>query len=161
MFFFYGLPLDSEQSALKKKRVKPSFLAGKVKKTCFTRPIYTTWPMPCWFNQTELLWFDWAAAQAQSTSTSTASRISCAAVVRYHGSQDPLHFLPSSVEAQEIVEPILFPISTTEETHETQDIGLGLWSLSDLCHMKGCTGSLYRDVRPLRGKVGICPHNPN
>jgi hypothetical protein len=26
---------------------------------------------------------------------------------------------------------------------------------------KGCTGSLYRDVRPLRGKAGICPHNPN
>jgi hypothetical protein len=52
-------------------------------------------------------------------------------------------------------------ISTTEETHETHDIGLGLWPLSDLCIMKWCTGSLYRDVRPLRGKAGICPHNPN
>jgi hypothetical protein len=58
-------------------------------------------------------------------------------------------------------ELVSLPISTTEETHETHDIGLGLWPLSDLCHMKGCTGSLYRDVRPLRGKVGICPHNPN
>jgi hypothetical protein len=49
----------------------------------------------------------------------------------------------------------------TEETHETQDIWLGLWPLSLLYHMMGCTGSLYRDVRPLRGKAGICPHNPN
>jgi hypothetical protein len=38
---------------------------------------------------------------------------------------------------------------------------LGLWTLSDLCIMRGCTGSLYRDVRPLRGKAGIYPHNPN
>jgi hypothetical protein len=53
------------------------------------------------------------------------------------------------------------PISTTEETHETQDMGLGLWPLSDLYLMRGCTGSLYRVVRPLRGKAGICPHNPN
>jgi hypothetical protein len=43
----------------------------------------------------------------------------------------------------------------------TLDIGLGLWPLSDLCIMRWCTGSLYRDVRPLRCKVGICPHNPN
>jgi hypothetical protein len=57
--------------------------------------------------------------------------------------------------------PVSLSISTTEETHETQDIGLGLWSLSDLSNMKGCTGSLYRDVRPLRGKAGICPYNPN
>jgi hypothetical protein len=56
---------------------------------------------------------------------------------------------------------VSLPISTTEETHETLDIGLGLWPLSDLCIMKGCTGSLYRDMRPLRGKVGICPYNPN
>jgi hypothetical protein len=56
---------------------------------------------------------------------------------------------------------VSLPISTTEKTHETQDIGLGIWPLSDLCIMKGCTCSLYRDVRPLRGKVGICPHNPN
>jgi hypothetical protein len=57
--------------------------------------------------------------------------------------------------------PVSLPINTTEETHEIQDIGLGLWPLSDLSNMKGCTGSLYRDVRPLRGKAGICPYNPN
>jgi hypothetical protein len=28
--------------------------------------------------------------------------------------------------------PVSLPISTTEETHETHDIGLGLWPLSDL-----------------------------
>jgi hypothetical protein len=28
--------------------------------------------------------------------------------------------------------PVSLPISTTEETHGTQDIGLGLWPLSDL-----------------------------
>jgi hypothetical protein len=27
--------------------------------------------------------------------------------------------------------------------------------------MRGCTGFLYRDVRTLRGKASICPHNPN
>jgi hypothetical protein len=32
----------------------------------------------------------------------------------------------------------------TEETHETHDIWLDLWPLSDLCIMRGCTGSLYR-----------------
>jgi hypothetical protein len=58
-------------------------------------------------------------------------------------------------------EPVSLPISTTEETHKTQDIRLGLWHLSLLCLMRGCTGSLYRDVRPLRGKAGICPHNLN
>jgi hypothetical protein len=58
-------------------------------------------------------------------------------------------------------EPVSLPISTTEETHVTLDIGLGLWPLSYLCIMRGCTCSLYRDVRPLRGKAGICPHNPN
>jgi hypothetical protein len=46
----------------------------------------------------------------------------------------------------------------TEETHETQDIGLGLWTLSDLYLMRGCTDSLYRDVRLLRNKTSICPH---
>jgi hypothetical protein len=56
---------------------------------------------------------------------------------------------------------VSLPISMIEETHETQDIGLGLWPLSDLCIMRGCTGCLYRDVRPLRGKASICPHNPN
>jgi hypothetical protein len=67
----------------------------------------------------------------------------------------------SSRDARRCREPVSLPISTTEETHETLDIGLGLWPLSDLCLMKGCTGSLYRDMRPLRSKVGICPHNPN
>jgi hypothetical protein len=67
----------------------------------------------------------------------------------------------SSRGARSCREPVSLPISTTEETHETHDIGLELWPLSDLCIMRGCTGSLYRDVRPLRGKAGICPHNPN
>jgi hypothetical protein len=67
----------------------------------------------------------------------------------------------SSRGARRCREPVSLPISTTEETHETLDIGLSLWPLSDLYHMKGCTGSLYRDVRPLRGKAGIFPHNPN
>jgi len=67
----------------------------------------------------------------------------------------------SSRGARSCRRPVSLPISTTEETHETLDIGLGLWPLSDLCIMRGCTGSLYRDVRPLRGKAGICPHNPN
>jgi hypothetical protein len=67
----------------------------------------------------------------------------------------------SSRGARRCREPVSLPISTTEETHETLDIGLGLWPLSLLCNMKGCTGSLYRDVRPLRGKAGIYPHNPN
>jgi hypothetical protein len=72
------------------------------------------------------------------------------------------HFPPvNSRGARSYREPISLPICTTEETHETHDIGLGLWPLSDLYHMKGCTGSLYRDVRPLRGKVGICLRNPN
>jgi hypothetical protein len=57
--------------------------------------------------------------------------------------------------------PVSLPISITEETHERQYVGLGLWPLSLLSHMSGCTCSLYRDRRPLRGKVGICPHNPN
>jgi hypothetical protein len=67
----------------------------------------------------------------------------------------------SSRGARSCREPVSLPISTTEETHETHDIGLGLWPLSDHCIMRGCTCSLYRDVRPLRGKAGICPHNPN
>ena len=67
----------------------------------------------------------------------------------------------SSRGARSCREPVSLPISTTEETHETRDIGLDLWHLSDLYLMKGCTCSLYRDVRPLRGKVGICPHNPS
>jgi hypothetical protein len=45
-------------------------------------------------------------------------------------------------------EPVFLLISTTEETHETHDIGLGLWPLSYLYIMRGCTGSLYRDLRP-------------
>jgi hypothetical protein len=72
------------------------------------------------------------------------------------------HFPPvSSRDARSCRGPISLHISTTEETHETHDIGLDLWPLSDLSIMKGCTGSLYRDVRPLRGKADICPHNPN
>jgi hypothetical protein len=56
---------------------------------------------------------------------------------------------------------VSLPISTTEETHETLDIGLDLWHLSDLCIMMWCTCSLYRDVRSLRDKADIYPHNPN
>jgi hypothetical protein len=67
----------------------------------------------------------------------------------------------SSRGARRCREPVSLPISTTEETHETLDVGLGLWPLSDLCNMMGCTCSLYRDVRPLKGKAGICPYNPN
>jgi hypothetical protein len=43
----------------------------------------------------------------------------------------------SSRGAKSCREPVSLPISTTEETHETHDIGLGLWSLSDLCIMRG------------------------
>jgi hypothetical protein len=58
--------------------------------------------------------------------------------LRYHGSPDPLPSLLSAVEAQEDVEnPFSFTISTTEETHETLDIELGLWLLSDLSIMRG------------------------
>jgi hypothetical protein len=39
----------------------------------------------------------------------------------------------SSRGARRCREPVSLPISTTEETHETLDIGLGLWPLSDLC----------------------------
>jgi hypothetical protein len=67
----------------------------------------------------------------------------------------------SSRDARSYRGLVSLPISTTEEIHKTHGIGLNLWSLSDLCNMKGCTGSLYRDVRPLRDKAGICPHNPN
>jgi hypothetical protein len=67
----------------------------------------------------------------------------------------------SSRGARRCRELVPLPISTTEKTRETLDIGLGLWPLSDLCIMRGCTCFLYRDVRPLRGKVGICPHNSN
>jgi hypothetical protein len=67
----------------------------------------------------------------------------------------------SSRGARRCRELVSLPISTTEETHETLDIGLDLWPLSNLCIMRGCTCSLYRDVRPLRDKTGICPHNPN
>jgi hypothetical protein len=67
----------------------------------------------------------------------------------------------SSRDARRCREPVSLPISTTEETHETLDIGLGFWPLSDLYLMRGCTGSLYRDVRLLRGIAVICPHNPN
>jgi hypothetical protein len=58
-------------------------------------------------------------------------------------------------------QPVSLPTSTTEEN--TRDTGYrvgplaSFWSL----YYEGCTGSLYRDVRPLRGKTGICPHNPN
>jgi hypothetical protein len=51
--------------------------------------------------------------------------------------------------------------STTEKSHRRHDIGLGLWPLSLHYIMRGCTCSLYRDVRPLMGKIGICPHNPS
>jgi hypothetical protein len=43
----------------------------------------------------------------------------------------------SSRGARRCREPVSLPISTTEETHETLDIGLGLWPLSDLCIMRG------------------------
>jgi hypothetical protein len=58
----------------------------------------------------------------------------------------------SSRGARSYREPVSLPLSTTEETHETHDIRLGLWSLSDLCIMRRCTCFLYRDVRPLRAK---------
>jgi hypothetical protein len=48
----------------------------------------------------------------------------------------------SRLGARRCREPVSLPINTTEETHETLDIGLGLWPLSLLCIMKGCTGSL-------------------
>jgi hypothetical protein len=58
----------------------------------------------------------------------------------------------SSKGARRCREPVSLPISTTEETHKTLDIGLGLWPLSHLYIMRWCTCSLYRDVRPLRGR---------
>jgi hypothetical protein len=71
------------------------------------------------------------------------------------------HFSPvSSRGARRCRELVSLPINSTEETHETLDIGLGLWPLSDLSIMRRCTCFLYRDVKPLRGKAGICPHNP-
>jgi hypothetical protein len=69
--------------------------------------------------------------------------------------------LVSSRDARSCRGPVSLSISTTEETHKTHGIGLGLWPLSDLYLMRWCTSSLYRDVRPVRGKTGICPHNPN
>jgi hypothetical protein len=39
----------------------------------------------------------------------------------------------SSRGARRCREPVSLPISTTEKTHETLDIGLGLWPLSHLC----------------------------
>jgi hypothetical protein len=67
----------------------------------------------------------------------------------------------SSRGARRYRESVSLPISTTEETHETLDIRLGLWPLSDLCIMRECKCSLYKDVRFLRDKAGICPHHPN
>jgi hypothetical protein len=69
--------------------------------------------------------------------------------------------LVSSRGARSCRELVSLPIITSEETHKTHDIGLGLWPLYLLYLMRWCTCSLYRDVRPLRGKTGICPHNPN
>jgi hypothetical protein len=46
-------------------------------------------------------------------------------------------------------------------THETHDIVLGVWPLSHPSIMSGCISFLYRDVRPLKNKAGIYPHNPN
>jgi hypothetical protein len=43
----------------------------------------------------------------------------------------------SSRGARRCRELVSLPISTTVETHETLDIGLGLWPLSDLCIMRG------------------------
>jgi hypothetical protein len=43
----------------------------------------------------------------------------------------------SSRGARSCREPVSLPISTTEETHETLDIGLGLWPLSDLSITRG------------------------
>ena len=57
--------------------------------------------------------------------------------------------------------PVFFLISTREETHETQDIGLGLWPLSVLYSIRRGKCSIYRDVIALRGIFGICPHNPS
>jgi hypothetical protein len=67
----------------------------------------------------------------------------------------------SSRGARRCREPISLPISTTEETHETLDIGLGLWPLSLLYSIWGGTCSIYRNVIALRGIFGICPHNPS
>jgi hypothetical protein len=57
--------------------------------------------------------------------------------------------------------PVSLLISTTEETHETHDIGLDLSPLSYLYSIWGGTSSIYRDVIALRGILGICPYNPS
>jgi hypothetical protein len=57
-------------------------------------------------------------------------------------------------------EPVSLPRSTTEETHETRCRVGPLASFSSSLSW-GVHVPLYRDVRPLRGRVGICPHNPN
>jgi hypothetical protein len=55
---------------------------------------------------------------------------------------------------------VSLPRSTTEST---QNIGYRIGPLASFfsLYYEGCTCSLYRDVIPLRGKAGICPHNPN
>jgi hypothetical protein len=54
----------------------------------------------------------------------------------------------SSRDVRSCRELVSLPINTTEETHETLDIGLGLWPLSDLCIM--------RDVQ-VKGKCALGP----
>lgn len=56
---------------------------------------------------------------------------------------------------------VSLPWSTTEKAHRRHDIGLGLWPLSLHYIMRGCTCYLYRNVRPLMSKIGICQHNPS
>jgi hypothetical protein len=67
----------------------------------------------------------------------------------------------SSRDARSCRWPVSLSISTTKKTHETQDIGLSLWPLSDLYSIWGDTCSIYKDVIALRGIFGICPHNPS
>jgi hypothetical protein len=52
----------------------------------------------------------------------------------------------SSRGARRCREPVSLPISTTEKTHETLDIGLGLWPLSDLYSIWGVQ-VLYIETR--------------